>query len=201
MKRVFLLLLWTSHVFAGDLDLKETIDSIDADESYQRLFSECPAELFPELDLPYKDYLDYCSSNPQSCLTLCNAGDANYCSSLANYMQDEVENAYYSEALFSKSCQLGLVSACTNRAAGLITHQGESSLLCAVKTFELSCSQRDGWGCTMYGLYLAQGNGVERDLDKALEVLAISCQNGGQDPACQAAQNISSQIKAARSRK
>ncbi|MBO9492369.1 sel1 repeat family protein [Endozoicomonas sp. G2_1] len=196
MKYVFLLIFFSISVFAEKLNLDEVIREIDSDKSYQDLVSQCPSELFPKLGIPYKDHIDYCAANPMSCLKRCNDGDANYCSSLANYAQGKTGSEYHSEALFSKSCKLGLVNACTNRASGLIKYNGESSLNCAVKTFELSCSQGDAWGCTMYGAYLAQGKGVKRDFDKALDVLEIGCKNGIQDPACQNAKNISSQIKA-----
>ncbi|WP_141685259.1 tetratricopeptide repeat protein [Pseudoalteromonas luteoviolacea] len=173
-----------------------TFEKMDSDDSYKKLTSECPADFFPNQDLPYKDFINYCSSHPSLCFDFCNKGDANYCSSLANYVQESSENTYYSEALFSKACKMGLVNACTNRASGLIKLNGESSLSCAVKTFELSCSKNDAWGCTMFGAYLAQGKGVARDFDKALKVLEIGCQNGLEDPACQSAQHISSQIRA-----
>ncbi|MEM5510929.1 hypothetical protein WNY98_18840 [Pseudoalteromonas sp. AS71] len=196
MKFVFLLIFLSINAHAEKSNLNDVVNKIKSDKSYTILSTQCPTEFFPESGVLYKNHIDYCSTNLNSCLKLCNDGDANYCLSLANYTQGKTEGEYYSEALFSKSCKLGQVSACTNRASGLIKYNGDSSLTCAVKTFELSCSKNDAWGCTMYGAYLAQGKGVERDFDKALKVLEVGCQNGIQDPACQNAQNISNQIKA-----
>ncbi|KZN43295.1 hypothetical protein N474_14665 [Pseudoalteromonas luteoviolacea CPMOR-2] len=196
MKYIFLLMFLSINAFAGEQSLDDVVKKIDSDKSYRTLVSQCPVEFFPKSNVAYKNFIEYCSVNASLCLELCNKGDANYCSSLANYTQNNLESEYYSEALFSKACKLGLVSACTNRASGLIKYNGDASLDCAVKTFELACSQKDEWGCTMFGAYLAQGQGVERDFNRALEVLKVSCKNGIEDPACQYAQSISNQIKA-----
>lgn len=195
MKVIFLLNLFLLSFFAKGDGLDEIKMAIDADQSFKLLSEKCPIELYKENTYSYSNHVDYCRSNSISCLKRCNEGQSNYCSSLANHMQNIGVNEVYSEALFSKSCQLGDVNACTNRASGLIKFNGDTSLNCAIETFELTCSKGDAWGCTMYGVFLAQGKGVERDLEKALEVLKVGCKNGIHDPACQNAKNISDQIK------
>ncbi|WP_152614544.1 sel1 repeat family protein [Pseudoalteromonas luteoviolacea] len=194
MRFIMLSMIFSTHVSA-EVNLVDVVNKIDSTTSYKLLIDKCPADYFPKSNLSSQDYTDTCSVNPNLCLERCESGDANYCSSLANVIQNNLQSGYYSEALFSKSCQLGLVIGCTNRASGLIKHNGDSSLNCAVETFKLACAQKDEWGCTMYGAFLAQGKGVKRNFDKALEVLKVSCQNGIDHPACQHAKNISSQIK------
>ncbi|MCF6442482.1 hypothetical protein L1077_23925 [Pseudoalteromonas luteoviolacea] len=192
---LFLFLVFSTNVSAESV-LIDVLNKIESKESYTKLMEKCPTDYFPKSNLPYKNYIDDCSINPSSCLERCDKGDGNYCSSLANVIQNKLQSSYHSEALFSKSCQLGIVSGCTNRASGLISHNGDSSLECALKTFKLACSDKDEWGCTMYGAYLAQGKGVERNFIRALEVLKVSCESGIGHPACQHAKNISSQIQA-----
>ncbi|WP_237078398.1 hypothetical protein [Myxococcus xanthus] len=48
----------------------------------------------------------------------------------------------------------------------------------------------------MYGFNLVQGTHLPRDLEKAREVLGQSCRLGEDDPACQAARGLQSQLDA-----
>ena len=109
----------------------------------------------------------------------------------------ETESIRYSEALFLKACSLGSVSACTNRAAGIQKIEGDKGLDCALRTYEKACELEDPWACTMLGFHLADGKGVEKDLQGALQVIQKSCLYGDQDPACRNALILKKQIETA----
>ena len=190
-----LTLVLSQNILADNKSLLSLLEKMDANDSYKILMDKCPADIYRNSKVIYKNHKRYCSENIDACMNSCENGDANYCSSLALHLQSYGFGNPHSEILFSKSCELGLASACTNRASGLIKHSGEEYSECAVKTYELTCSSNDAWGCTMYGAFLAQGKGVKKDLNKALSVLEGGCINGVEDPACQNAKNMISQIK------
>ena len=198
MKLTLLLLILSFATFAVEPDVALVIAQIESNTSLKVLSKQCPTEYLGELTEPFQDHQSFCSTEPKSCLMQCLAGDASYCLNLGHYLQSlEVDN-YSSEALYSKACELGSASACTNRASGLLKFNGDEALSCSVKVFSLTCESRDPWGCTMYGAFLASGKGVTRNFDKALEVLKIGCTHGIEDPACGTARKIERQIKAAR---
>lgn len=190
-----LTIVLSQNILADNRILLSLLEKMDANDSYKVLLDKCPADIYRKSKVSYKNHTRYCSENIDACMSSCENGDANYCSSLAINLQGYGFGNSHSEILFSKSCELGLASACTNRASGLIKYSGEKYSECAVKTFELTCSSDDAWGCTMYGAFLAQGKGGNKDLNKALNVLEGGCINGLEDPACQNAKNIISQIK------
>ena len=76
------------------------------------------------------------------------------------------------------------------------TAQGDAQ--CVVRTFELTCARQDPWGCQMLGLVLARGFGVMQDFDRALQVLLDACRLGEDDPACEAAHMIETEIREAK---
>jgi len=160
----------------------------------------CPADVMPD---SYRDveYLsEGCEPDLQRCLDDCKSDDANACYALALAVQKREEDDAAAEALFLRSCRLGIPSGCTNRAAGMTYPELETpdSLSCAVRTFEKTCELDDPWGCTMYAYHLTVGEGVSRDLDRAARALQKSCLYGEIDEACRFAKVVEGMIREAR---
>jgi hypothetical protein len=155
-------------------------------------FDACPADAFPGIEklVPFAGgrwELDVDAS-----LDRCQANDANACYAAALQAQQAKVPSDYAEALFSRACSLGLVTGCTNRAAGLVTYASPEvdPWPCANRTFEAMCSRDDPWACTMWGASLLRGRGVQKDVPAALKVLPKGCLLGEDDPACEAARKL-----------
>lgn len=136
----------------------------------------CPIELMPEKSRRPNAPSDFCTRNPESCLEKCDAKDADACYFLANLIQehDKIENDV-AEVLYQRSCELGIVSGCTNRAANIFERNEKEGNVCAARTFEKSCSQDDSWGCAMFGFVLAEGIGRRKDVSLGLTTLKKAC--------------------------
>lgn len=139
-----------------------------------------------------------CADNPKSCLEKCKKDDGNACYSLALLIQKnrdiQDEN---SEALFLRSCKLGIVSGCTNRAAGIyeLASKNSEKTKCAVDTFEKTCSLEDAWGCTMFGSVLASGDGRKKNTTEALTYFSKACAKNEKAEACQRARQFEKLIE------
>ena len=160
----------------------------------------CPFDVMP--DEPIVEFYDLlnCSKNADKCLQLCKANEGDACYWLAVLLQRlEIKQIYY-DTIFLKSCQLGVPSGCTNRAAGMLVtdFKGEETYACTTKTFKKTCEWDDPWGCTMFGNALFLGHGVLTDYDKALKVIKKSCKYGDENPACQNAKKLAEKIKEAK---
>lgn len=172
-----------------------------AQNRWMAALSQCPVDVMT-WRRPVRVGRNICASiGEQSCLRKCQSGSANECYWLGQSIQGKVDESV-SDALFQRSCSLGIASGCTNRAAGIFKHamDDQSVLACTHRTFERTCILEDPWGCTMQALQLSRGMGVEENDDEALRVLKGSCLNGDDDPACQAGEEIRQGIKAAKKR-
>ena len=184
------LLLTLSASSAGDSVATLLVDLNKSQPDWFPDLSTCPAALIPRQQVQMTYLGDRCMVNAQQCLDLCESADANACYALALAVQS-VDEGPLSEALFLRSCSLGAVSGCTNRAAAIIKDDPE----CSIRTFELACALQDPWGCTMLGSFLSLGFGMDRDTDRALEVLRGSCRLGEVDEACRYAKSIIARIR------
>ena len=142
-----------------------------------------------------------CVQSPIACLKLCEASDANACYALALAVET-VDNRAGSESLFTRACELGVISGCTNRAAGMMRENHEKRLEnleehfeCPMRTFEKSCELRDPWGCTMKGLLLSRPKYAGKDIARAKKALFDSCRIDAEDEACKYAQAILRKIE------
>ncbi|CAM4447704.1 MULTISPECIES: hypothetical protein [Myxococcus] len=158
----------------------------------------CPAEAIPERQAQLENFFIYCDARLSWCAKQCFKSDATACYALAVIFQNDDATDQLAEPLFYRSCTQGVISGCSNRAAGLQIQQqtDDTAMTCAVRTFEKTCALRDPWGCAMHGFNLVQGTHTPRDLKKAREVLGQSCRDGEDDPACQAARGLQSQLDA-----
>lgn len=144
----------------------------------------CPIELMPESEQKIEFKAIGCADNPDNCLEKCKANDANSCYALALLLDEQRgKEAEDTQALYLRACKLGIVSGCTNYAAGKsnLFPEDESAAKCAAETFEKTCAKNDSWGCSMYGFFLANGTGVKKDLNKAVEALDKSCAVSGEN--------------------
>jgi hypothetical protein len=163
---------------------------------------KCPTEVMPQHESRIYLEINECEHPSQlgTCFSRCTAGDAGSCYWLAYAMQHAGGESSGFEPLYQRSCQLGVMSGCTNRAAGILAAAPESRVLqqCAAQTFAKVCAFDDPWACTMYALHLSRGLGVTQDIEQALEVLKKSCKYGPEDPACGYGAKLKEEIERAR---
>jgi hypothetical protein len=181
--------LHASPSSAGPADVLEKIEAAKPD--WLPGLDKCPADVMPMRQATSHYFEGRCAATLERCLNDCRAGSANDCYASAIILQ-QVRNSPISEALFLKACMLGIVSGCTNRAAGMEApgaHPGRGNK-CSVRTFDLACEHDDPWACTMAGYHLAQGIGVAKDPARARQVLAKSCKYGELDQACTYAKGL-----------
>jgi hypothetical protein len=151
---------------------------------------QCPADLMPARGGPLRYSIESCSADVVQCLERCRAGDAGNCYSAAIVTQ-RIRNSPVSQALFQRACASGIVSGCTNQAAGMESGPGQS---CAIRTYISACDHDDPWACTMIGFHLTRGIGVDKDHDRAKQAFAKSCRFGDDDDACRAAKSLLKEI-------
>lgn len=158
----------------------------------------CPAEAVGLTAAPSEPFAELCAAGLDGCLARCQGDDATACYAAALEVQAEGGRPRLEGALFLRACALGHASGCTNRAAALatsVTSTPEEDA-CAARTFEISCARRDPWGCTMLGRGLAEGLGVDRDVERARAVLPRACEADQADPACEAARALLHDLEA-----
>ena len=172
---------------------------IQARQDWQAQARQCPGDNMPARTATRSMQANRCASPGQleACLQRCEAGDGNDCYWLATTLQQAKGPADGYEPLYQRACSLGLVSGCTNRAAGMLTADADSQAVrhCAVQTFNKACELDDPWACTMYGFHLSRGIGVTPDVNLALKVLEKSCKHGPADPACSGARQLQEEIR------
>lgn len=165
----------------------------------------CPDKLIASSQRQNYLELESCTLNPQQCLTQCGSDRGDMCYVLAYSMQKNGAPDQAYEALYQRSCKLGVISGCTNHAAGLTTEKphDKTVLQCAARTYDRACELDDPWACTMSALHLTRGLGVSKNLPLALKKLSKSCKFGADDPACSYAKSLQKEIEPtlARSRK
>lgn len=187
---------------------EEEISNLNFEKTYKLLiekpswlFSEeevCPFEIFPKVIDESPFIPTRCDKDAMVCLEDCKKNDGRACYTLALMIQKKkTPFQNYSEALFLRSCKLGVISGCTNRAAAIINDKSddEKAVKCAVNTFEKTCENDDPWGCTMFGFVLHRGIGRPKDDEKALKALSKSCKFGDADEACRMAKELIEIIK------
>jgi len=151
---------------------------------------KCPADVMPAHESSLDYSMEACAAAPEQCLRRCQAGNSNDCYAAALVLQ-EIRHTPISEALFLRACALGVMSGCTNRAAGMDRPEGDA---CAIRTFQKGCDRDDPWACTMIGFHLIRGTGIAKDRERARRALSKSCRFGDDDPACEYAKRLLSEI-------
>ncbi|MEN5094437.1 sel1 repeat family protein [Pseudomonas protegens] len=184
---------------------QELIDAlyakVQARQDWQAQARQCPSDNMPARTATRATQANRCETPEQlgACLQRCETGDGNDCYWLATTLQQAKGPAAGYEPLYQRACSLGLVSGCTNRAAGMLTADADNQATrhCAVQSFNKACELNDPWACTMYGFHLSRGIGVAPDADLALKVLDKSCKYGPADPACSGARQLQEEIREA----
>ena len=162
---------------------------------------QCPAQLMTRSPVSPLATGNACMKNPTTaCLASCERGDAAACYWLGQGLQQRNAPDRAFEALYQRSCKLGVISGCTNRAAGMMVEQRDNaaSQQCASRTFEKGCGFDDPWACTMQAFHLSYGLGVAPDPARALQLLRKSCKYGQDDPACIAGIRLKQEIEGAK---
>jgi hypothetical protein len=158
---------------------------------------KCPASIMAKRETPGGIGSNVCEgAQLGSCLAKCDTGNARSCYWLAHQFQKFGDKTRAPEALYQRACKLGVMSGCTNRAAGMLAEKRDDPSIqsCTADTFSRACAFDDPWACTMYAFQLGRGMGVARDNARALEALKKSCKNGAEDPACQYAKGVESDL-------
>ena len=205
---VFLVLLVSSCNLPAlklkpDLDpavLKGRVSTIAAerrkDQNWMQM-DDCPVDRAPSTNHTPLGFND-CKSDPEGCLKACEDGDGSNCWALARLVEDNDDaDRDVVEVFYRKACALGVVSGCTNAAALLDGRKPEGKQECVARTFAYSCKHEDPWGCTMHGMFLAEGLGQPRDLNRGIEALEKACEFS-KDPtfdACVKARELKQQLE------
>ena len=170
-------------VFSSDESAQSILNVVEEDQEVLNAGQVCPTELPGVTDLTYKDFSKSCADNEMACFEECKAGSANHCFNLAYILQARAFESHSVDRLYAMACKGGHVSGCTNFAAGLMRFAPERNE-CYASSFRMTCERGDGWGCTMYGFVLHTGDGVQKDLDKAMKALEGSCAIDPEHEAC-----------------
>jgi hypothetical protein len=180
------------------LDVAGVTRGVLANETWMVEAEACPATMMaPQASSESGDRRDCAPPQLGACLSACEDGAGAACYGLAIAMQDVEAERRVEQALFQRACRLGIMSGCTNRAAGMEVDGGDdpAALSCAVATYEKACAFDDPWACTMYAMHLSQGQGVPLDRTRARQVLEKSCKFGPADEACIAAMNMKAALE------
>lgn len=179
-----------------NLVFNSIVNDIKNKEVFRNNLQKCPASSSPIIQTLLSSTSDStinaCKDNQSECYQLCLKNDAVACYFSALSLQ-EANYKLPAEQLFQRSCELGIASGCTNRAAGMLNfkeHLTAEQKKCIFSTFEKTCDWRDPWGCTMFADQLISEENTEPNYKKALNVLNYSCKYGGDDPACQSAKEL-----------
>lgn len=159
----------------------------------------CPIEIFPARTVSPLGSHSLCRSSGLSrCLSLCANNKGEACYALAQEMFTSATDDVAVEALFQRSCKLGVVSGCTNRAAGMLKSKptDERTKQCAIRTFSKGCDADDPWACTMYAWQIWRDNGDITSTQKALRFLEKSCKYGIKDDACRTGMQVKNKLQA-----
>lgn len=176
--------------------LNSIVKDIKNQEIVTNNLNKCPAYTSPSEQTPlsnsYGDIISTCENNKFKCYQLCLKGDGVACYFSALSLQ-AANYKFPAEQLFQRSCELGVASGCTNRAAGMLNFIEQLTAeqkKCIFSTFEKTCDWRDPWGCTMFADQLISEKNTKPNYKKALDVLNYSCKYGNDDPACQSAKEL-----------
>jgi TPR repeat protein len=183
---------------ASPAEVKTLSDAILKKPAWINETSACPAQIMQARPARATPNDEACYDTPTAaCLARCESGSADACYWLGQGLQGAraLELAY--ESLYQRACKLGNASACTNRAASILSegNKDPQATSCALSTFEKTCAQDDPWGCTMLGMHLVRGIGTSPDPQRALQVMNRSCRLGEDDPACKAAKDLRAQAQ------
>ena len=193
MKYLSIFLLTILPLFFAHADVKNLLSTIDSHGEFELIENSCPAALYSGPEKKYENHISTCAADSTSCLSKCLKGSSNYCFGLASHLQTEEVDNKYAEKLYALACKQGLVTACTNRAAGMMRFSPERKE-CYAQSFKLTCNKSDAWGCTMYALVLSRGIGIEKNTNLALAALKTGCKHGIEDEACRYAKKLKSEI-------
>lgn len=178
----------TAHGQEGTPEIRSVVQQVLSQQDWTNAAKACPVEVMGDKPSTVTMLRSACRS-PQmpTCLKSCEAGHGESCYWLGQALEETKSTPKAVQVLYHRSCQLGIVSGCTNRAAQMLddVQQQPEISECSVKTFAKGCTLEDPWACTMYGLQLTQGMGVVKNNALALQALKKSCKLGTADPACQ----------------
>ncbi len=173
----------------------EVAQRVLANSEWMADVDKCPTE-FMTGQMRRTEVADFRCSGPDipGCYQRCKRSHVDSCYWLAYAVQQARVSERASETLYQRTCALGEPSGCVNRAAGMmnVDRKEPDVLRCTARTFERACEFDDIWGCSMSGLSLWRGLGVEEDRARAVVALAKACADPAdqQHEACLAAKSM-----------
>lgn len=181
-----------------DLELSKVSEQINSKLDWLSFDEQFTSKIVPASSEALKYSDKGCRNNPNRCFEQCKKEDGNACYALALLFEDRKSlEQNDSKPLFLKACKLGIISGCTNYAAGILNSDPQNIDInqTAKSIFEQTCEKKDAWGCTMYGMLLAESAESEDDFKNAIKYLKKACEfRSNEDEACKNAQTIIEQI-------
>lgn len=181
-----------------DLELNKVSQQITSKPEWLPFDEQFSSEIVPasSKDLKYSD--KGCRNNPNRCFEQCKKEDGNACYALSLLFEERKSlEQRDSTPLFLRACKLGIMSGCTNYAAGKLNSDPQNIEITqmAKRIFEQTCEKKDAWGCAMYGMLLGESAESDEDLKSAVEYLSKACEfRSNEDEACKNAQTLIEQI-------
>ncbi len=182
-----------------DTEIDDIVREVLANSQWVKDAKLCPIQVMAQKAVTSHLNENECKPGKlTACLGNCSSGEPGACYWLGQALLQRKAKFDADEVLFQRACKLGVMSGCTNRAAGMLNSAAndERTRSCAARTFTAVCALDDPWACTMQALHLSRGIGVKKDTDKALKSLEKSCKYGPDDPACIYAAHIRNDIQA-----
>jgi hypothetical protein len=154
--------------------------------------AECAPDVYAEQSQVSDVDEDLCEADLAKCVEECRNNNAKLCFSAA-YEYERRKNYAHAHALFQRSCEFGITTACTNLASHQRAH-GESSDACIANAFFEACERNDEWGCVMSSIVVWQEEGVEPDPAKARRYAEKVCSLDSDHEACSLAERVLADI-------
>lgn len=171
-------------------------DRVAAVDGIDDVFASCPADIWRKRqantlwsNMTNKDWSETtCNNAFADCVNACvdrRRGDA--CRQVARVIEVHgmPEGDIDRRKLNALACSLGNPSGCTNRGAeirnsaivedALSQADREVRNICLFRSFDISCSAGDAWGCSMLGQSFRLGEGVQTDRMQAAANYERAC--------------------------
>lgn len=156
---------------------------------------ECTSDLLPKAWVGLNYDRRTCEDYLSACVLRCESGDASQCF-IAGLTHQSLGNGAHADGLFQRACKLGGAGGCTNLAA-TDRANGVGDEMCIANTFFGACDGGDAWACSMSGVVLWDGEGVETDRERAKKYFDKSCAISPDFAACDFAKEVLAEAEGA----
>ncbi len=187
-----------------DLELSKVSQQISSKPDWLSLDEQFSSEIVPASSKELNYSVADCRNNPNRCFEECKKEDGNSCYALALLFENRnASKQNGSMPIFLRACKFGIMSGCTNYAAGILNSDPKNIdiIQTAKRIFEQTCETKDAWGCAMYGMLLGESAESDEELNNAVKYLSKACEFVSiEHEACKNAQTIIEQINKTKSK-